>query len=193
MYSVSLFPVLFALFSSYASLAIPLPSGCICSNSPLSPRSLDYIHEVAKARHLTSEECAFLCNPSAQTQQVMVAKSVGTVPDSPVNSPPLYDPATPRPLPLFDGPPASKIANHPGSEPVSAPPVPVSAYHAGTKSTLSPAARRSLRSCVLRVAGSFVLLLILAICLVEVGDMALVAVRRLVLWPYVHCICFDMT
>jgi len=178
MYSASLISVFFALLSSYTSLAVPMPSGCQCKETPLSSRSLDYIREVAKARHLTREECAFLCNPSSQTQQLMVSTSSGTNPSEPVKSPPLYDPATPRPLPLFDGPPPSKTANRPGSQPVSAPPVPVTAYHASTKSTMSLPTPRSLHACVLRVTGSLVLLLIMAICVVQLGDMAWVAVRR---------------
>ncbi|MCJ1247908.1 hypothetical protein MMC30_005123 [Trapelia coarctata] len=174
MHTASLIPVFFALLSSYTALAVPLPSGCKCDETPLSPRSLNYIREVAKARYLTNEECAFLCNPSSQTQQSMVSASSGTSPSAPVNSPPLYDPATPRPLPLFDGPPSIKS----GSEADSAPPVPVSAYHASTKSTMAPPAQGTLHSCMLRVTGSLVLLLIMAICVVEVGDMAWVAVRR---------------
>lgn len=168
MYSASLLPVLFALLSSFTSLALPVPSDCKCNETPLSARSLEYIHQVVKARHLTSEECAFLCNPSSQPQQLIV--STNRVP-----SPPLYDPETPRPLPLFDGPPSTESASHPVSRPS---PTTRIAPHASTTSTMAPTTRRTLGSCMLRVTGSVVLLMVLAICLVQAGDMAWIAMRR---------------
>lgn len=178
MYCASLFPVFFALLSSYASLAAPLPSGCSCNESPLSARSLDYIRQVAKARQLTSDECAFLCNPSHYPHQDIASAKSDTSFADPVNSPPLYDPAAPRPLPLFDGPPSTKNSDHVGARPISVAGVRGSASYASTKSTLAPPTRSTLYSYMLRVTGSVVLLLVMAICVVEVGDMAWIAVRR---------------
>jgi hypothetical protein len=168
MYFASLFPVFLALLSSYTSLALPVPSDCKCNETPLSAPSLEYIRQVVKARHLTGEECAFLCNPSSQPQQLIVSTNR-------VSSPPLYDPETPRPLPLFDGPPSTKSASHPASQPS---PTTRTAPHASTTSTMAPPVRRTLGSYMLQVTGSVVLLMVMAICVVQVGDMAWIAVRR---------------
>ncbi|MCJ1404558.1 hypothetical protein MMC11_007784 [Xylographa trunciseda] len=72
MLSATLLAVFFALLYSSTVQAIPLPSDCTCGNSPLSARTVDYIFQVTKARHLTPEECAFICNPSPHRQQQTV-------------------------------------------------------------------------------------------------------------------------
>jgi len=75
MLSATLLSVFLALLFSSTIRALPLPSDCTCDNSPLSARTVDYIFQVTKARHLTPEECAFICNPSPhrQPQTIMSA------------------------------------------------------------------------------------------------------------------------
>ncbi|MCJ1416325.1 hypothetical protein MMC32_002660 [Xylographa parallela] len=83
MLSVSLLSVVLALLSTSTIQAVPLPSDCTCGNSPLSARTVDYIFQVTKARHLTPEECAFLCNPSPHRQQQTVISANSNAPIDP--------------------------------------------------------------------------------------------------------------
>ncbi|MCJ1293307.1 hypothetical protein MMC34_004861 [Xylographa carneopallida] len=83
MLSASLLPVVLALFSVSVIQAVPLPSDCTCGHSPLSARTVDYIFQVTKARHLTPEECAFLCNPSPHRQQQIIMSADPKIPNDP--------------------------------------------------------------------------------------------------------------
>ncbi|MCJ1435745.1 hypothetical protein MMC27_005120 [Xylographa pallens] len=83
MLSASLLSVVLALLSSSTIQAVPLPSDCTCGNSPLSARTVDYIFQVTKARHLTPEECAFLCNPSPHRQQQTIISANSKAPIDP--------------------------------------------------------------------------------------------------------------
>ena len=83
MLSVSLLSLVLALLSASIIHAVPLPSDCTCGNSPLSARTVDYIFQVTKARHLTPEECAFLCNPSPHRQQQTIISADSKLPTDP--------------------------------------------------------------------------------------------------------------
>ncbi|MCJ1285912.1 hypothetical protein MMC26_005254 [Xylographa opegraphella] len=133
MLSASLLSVVLALLSFSTVQAVPLPLDCTCGNSPLSARTVDYIFQVTKARHLTPEECAFLCNPSPHRQQQTIMSADSKVTNDPLNfssetspvtsstsssmdsSPPATGPylkATTSPLPSF-----SQVANPAAVEP----------------------------------------------------------------------------
>ena len=219
----TLLSVLLTLFSAHTVQAVPLPTGCTCGNSPLSKRTFNYIFQVTKARHLTPEECAFICNPSPQRQQQTVLSAALTDhkglsassanPDSSsidntsqavysrgsrlkdtthspatslqadssltVEPPPISGTPTARPLPLLDVPPAVDRKGRYPSRPAS---VPNSrhagkASHARAQSTMSPH-RKALLPCASRLAGSLILLFVIAVCIVEIGDATVLFFRR---------------
>ena len=201
MHTASLISVLFVLISAYTSPATPLPLECSCEDSPLSAPTMDYIHQMSKARHLTSEECAFICNPNRPTQKALDSAvseptTSETVEASLVTAnrieieeihssaelpegPPLYDPPIPRPLPLFDAPPP---AANPPTEAFSSrgPRIVIHrpAVYAHVQSTLSPVTHGKLRPCALRIVGSLLLLLVLVVCVFEVGTMSWKYIKR---------------
>ncbi|MCJ1395226.1 hypothetical protein MMC18_008109 [Xylographa bjoerkii] len=230
MLSATLLSVFLALLSSSTIQAVPLPSDCTCDNSPLSARTVDYIFRVTKARHLTRQECAFICNPSPQRQQQTIVNADWKSPDglfkssmnaSPVTStsssadsispvvdssdpllkattsslppsskadsssmvqpPIIFDPPVARPLPLFDIPapahrkdrhrrqPARFPSNHRAGK----------TSHARAQSTMSPQPQqKALLPCALRVGASLVLLFVIAVCVVELGDVIVLLFRR---------------
>lgn len=221
MHSVLFIPLLLSLLLSQSTLAAPLASDCTCGKFPLSSRTIDYIVQVTKSRHLTPEECAFICNPNlqpqTQQQQALIAVDSSTteksapsldaptiefgtteisppspdpstvhapaqaLPSPPLsNSPPILNPPTARPLPLFDAPPSPcKDSDHQRSSPILAKPVSgLASHHGHSQSSMSPVHHKALPPCVFRVAGSLFLLFAVAIGLVEAGSAIMGQKRR---------------
>ena len=127
--------LLLPLITSSLTLAHPLPAECTCDNSPLPPSTIDDLIQMTLSRHLTPEECAFVCNPGTHSITNLIGP--GSVPKSspaPFNTepkplpndgfdtepPPLFDPPNARPAPLFDAPPTTP--NAASATPVLRPP-----------------------------------------------------------------------
>ena len=96
------------------TLAHPLPAECTCDNSPLPPSTIDNLIHMTLSRHLTPEECAFICNPGTQSITNLIGP--GSVPESspaPFNTEPRSlsnDDFDTQPPPLFDAPPTTPDA-----------------------------------------------------------------------------------